>query len=320
MPDYHGFHQTGLNSRLDRSQLELKALHMIGNRKGGRALRMQDQLDSLKNELCREAGFVPASIANPISQAPTFMISETEFLLRVPNGLRFHYRRGEGVRYEQPDGVDDQDVELFAASTVSAAVAFMNGLIVMHVSAVEHEGEVYAFAAASGAGKSTLAAGLQKRGFTLYCDDTLLLHLENDQVLCAPNQHRLKLWEDALEMTENDRGPQVRRGVNKFFINGNMANKQSIRPLNSIFFLDYNDSKQFIISNIVGSMQMVMLSSSVHRPRIAFSILNSKRRFTVFSKIAKSCKILHFQRPRNRKMYWDGVDKISDLIRAGVQL
>lgn len=58
-------------------------------------------------------GPVPESLDDPWAVAPTFDITGSEYLLRLPSGVRFHYRKGQGVRIHRPDGSSDQEVKLF---------------------------------------------------------------------------------------------------------------------------------------------------------------------------------------------------------------
>ena len=125
-----------------------------------------------------------------------------EFVLRTGTGYAFHYAPGEGVALERSAEADPAEEELWRFGSVYAAVACLNGLYPLHASAVAWGGQVHAFTGPSGAGKSTLVAGLGQRGLPLFCDDTLLLSLEDpDRLIALPGHKRLKLTAGALALS-----------------------------------------------------------------------------------------------------------------------
>ena len=132
------------------------------------------------------------------------------FLLRVPNGLVLHYRRGEGVTASRPVHVAASDVAVFLNGSVYGAIAWINGFIPLHAAAVVHARPASMLSRRhSGHGKSTLAAALGQRGMPLFADDVLVLDLSDPrQIICLPGHKQMKLWDDALSLT----GAQSRRG------------------------------------------------------------------------------------------------------------
>ena len=65
-------------------------------------------------------------------------------------------------------------------------------LLTFHASVVERGGKAILFPGRSGAGKSTLCAGLAVNGWRLFCDEFVLLDMENGEVRAYPRPISLK--------------------------------------------------------------------------------------------------------------------------------
>ena len=92
-------------------------------------------------ELQSRRGATPAAIDNPLAQGPLHAISQDEFLLNLPNGASYHYVRGEGVTIDAPDDLGENEIALFQDGPVYGAIAWLNGLVPLHASAVMHNGK-----------------------------------------------------------------------------------------------------------------------------------------------------------------------------------
>lgn len=68
------------------------------------------------------------------------------------------------------------------------------GKLVLHASAVRVGNHVIALAGRSGYGKSTLAAGFHRSGIPIFCDDGLVLTVENDCPVAFATYTGLRLW------------------------------------------------------------------------------------------------------------------------------
>ena len=277
---------------------------------------MDEALQALQQELSDANRPVPNEVENALFQARTFAISKQEFLLNLPSGLRFHYRRGAGVCSERPTDVGDQEFELFRSGTLAGAVAMLNDMTVLHVSAVEYAGGVFAFTASSGGGKSTLAAGLQEYGFTDYCDDTLLVRNTAEGLMSAPSQHLIKLWGDALELTGRPRGDRIRSGTNKFFIANQSVTPRLPKPLKALYVLRFAKDGTTAIEAVTGTRTLEMVQAALYRPHIVEALWPKATAFEKLAAIGTACPIFQFERPRDRESYWHGVETIAEHIRT----
>jgi hypothetical protein len=76
--------------------------------------------------------------------------------------------------------------------------ALLQGLEVLHASAVVVDGQAMAFAGASGSGKTTLATALIRIGARLLCDDVLALETVGHRVLAHPGPPVVNLRQGAI--------------------------------------------------------------------------------------------------------------------------
>ena len=133
----------------------------------------QQAMALLAAESALREGVVPDSLPQPIRRRHTFELAADAFLLRLPSGLQFLYRKGEGVVMQRPAAVDDLEVDVFLNGSVYGAIAWLNGLVPLHASGVVHNGKVHAFTGDSGAGKSTLVMALAAQGMPLMAVEAL---------------------------------------------------------------------------------------------------------------------------------------------------
>lgn len=268
----------------------------------------------LAQETAWRADPVPAQITNILQQTPVFAISKDEFLLALPFGLRFHYARGKGVAVERSAGVTDSEVDLFMAGSVTGAIAWMNGLVPLHASAVVHDGRVHAFTGVSGAGKSTLAAALARRGLTLFADDVLILDIRDGRITCLPGHKKLKLWQDALTLTGLESSDRVRPSLDKFYLPLGNEPDQPPLPLHSLWFLQDQARGSPEISDIRGVQAFQMARSAFYRPRYCDAVIDRKAMFATQSAIAMQCALRKFDRPKRADMFDACADRMAELI------
>jgi len=111
------------------------------------------------------------------------------------------------------------------------------GYDILHATAVVTAGGVCAFIGPAGAGKSTLAAIFATAGFTIFCDDCLVVRV-NDDILCAPGYPGVRLWSDSFSALGNQfvGASDVTRSTSKFRI---LANTEAfpgrLRPLIAVY-------------------------------------------------------------------------------------
>lgn len=278
----------------------------------------------LADEAALREGPVPAGLDDPLLVTPLFQIADDSFLLALPNGLRFHYRRGAGVTFSRGADIADAEVELFHHGSVHGAVAWLIGLAPLHASAIVHGGRVHAFTGHSGAGKSMLGAALGQRGLPLFADDVLVLDLSDPaQPIAIPGHKRLKLWAEGLAITGLDRGAAIRDGIDKYFVAPPALDQAppptppAPLPLASLTFLDQPSGRDPSLAAVRGAQRFNRMRAAFYRPRYAEALLRPRETFALAARLAAQIPLYVFDRPRDRDRFDANVDFLAAAIRAG---
>jgi hypothetical protein len=278
---------------------------------------MNDAQSILAREAVVSDGLTPDSLPGALAETPTYAIARDAFLLKLPSGLSFHYRRGTGVVVSRPDGITDAEVALFFNGSVYGAIAWLNGFVPLHASGVVHEGHVHAFTGHSGAGKSTLAAALGARGFPLLADDVLVLDLrDSDTIICQPGHKRIKLWNDALDLTGVSAGEQVCPDLDKFYVTPPGGVYAEPLPLAHLSFLeDRTGSPAF--TRVTGSERVVHAGAAFYRSGFCSAITEHRNLFATIARICQQVPFSRLGRPRDKDMFDRVTDFIASSIRGG---
>lgn len=126
----------------------------------------------------------------------TLFISDDNTWIEIPKVGTFRISKG-GSAIQQVNGfvgssLSIQNEAILGAPLVHALA--LQSVWCLHASAVEVNGELFAFLGESGAGKSTLAANLaQQPGVKLASDDILPIRLLNGNLFASPQFPQLKL-------------------------------------------------------------------------------------------------------------------------------
>lgn len=269
-----------------------------------------------------EAGSVPETLGSTATKRASYEVAPGRFLMRVPNGLIFYVEDGSRVTYQQPSNVTDREVMLFLLGSAWGALCYQRNLLPIHASGIIHHGNVYAFTGPSGAGKSTLCAALSHRGHPFFADDVLVIDpntLSTDPV-CYAGQKDLKLWSDALALTNAKKKTPVREaeGFEKFYANPAVFAESTKGYLRQLYLLtslnDKVDGEPITVAPIKGVVSARKLLDAVYRRVFANDIVGQKMLFEWLAKLIQHVDVYRFDRPMNRSQFDDGVDFMSDRI------
>lgn len=135
---------------------------------------------------------------------------ELEGLLRLRawDGCRLHWQRWD-------DSVSDRDVRTFAVTCGLGALAIQRGMLVLHGTALESQGQAILLLGHPASGKSTLAWCLLQRGWRLLSSEFSVV---DEEGLIWPGLQQLKLWDDAARQLGVDwaQTSPVRRGLKRY--------------------------------------------------------------------------------------------------------
>ena len=269
-------------------------------------------LQRLNDERGLREGDVPAALDNARLVTPTYQIAVDSFLLALPSGLRFHYRRGYGTVYTRPATVTDAEVDLFFEGSVYGAIAWINGFVALHASAVVHEERIFAFTGPSGAGKSTLVAGLATRGFAAFSDDVLVLDLADPAAIHAlPGPRRLKLWSDALALTGQASAQAVRPGLDKFYVGSALFGPDAALPFARLYILENAGTRSTEIATNSGTERFTQLQSAYYRPHFCAALAEQSAYFQTITRIARDVEMACFRRSRDVARFESDIDRIA---------
>lgn len=227
-------------------------------------------------------------------------ITHNAFRFHSPGGVRFWYQTGKGITVRMDDPSLENEFRIYLMGTVFGAVAWLNGLLPIHASAVIKGDSAIAFTADSGGGKSTLAAGLSNLGYPHICDDTLVLDPRSDQIMAFPDAKPLKLWDDAFQMAQADRSQPIDFMPGKFFASA--KNKaESPLPLTDLYFLEFGD--KLAIEPITGIEKIMRFPETFYRGFIHLALNDSSSHSRFITNIAKNVRFWTLTRPKDPSQF-----------------
>lgn len=270
----------------------------------------------MRAETSAQEGYVPKTLNNALTENSLYAISKDAFLLDLPSGLRFYYARGKGVLYSRPKSVSDSEVKLFLNGTVYGAIAWLNGLLPLHSSAVTLNDKVHAFVGDTGAGKSTLAAALSARGLPLFADDVLILDMNSSaQIMAIPGHKQLKLWKDAIELTKLSPNEPVRNNIEKYFVDPPMTNQLHPMSIAGLHFLGDKAQATPQLSVVDGVERFNLVRSVFYRPEFCIALTQKKDLFIRISRILHEIPMFRFDRSKNTALFDESTDFMAAALR-----
>ena len=261
----------------------------------------------------REAS-VPDCFNGEFVEANHWRINRDSFLLRVEDQLSFFYRRGEGVIFQRLAHIPDATVELFHHGSVHGAIAWINGLVPLHASAIAHKNRVIAFTGDSGAGKSTIVAGLAAASTPLFADDVLVVDLRTPgAIICLPGHKTLKLCGDAFDLISTERGPRVYPGLEKFYASVSHRSSGGALPLGTLMYLE--DGK-LAAKPVSGKDRFTAIGNAFYRPEYAIEAgYDFSAFFEVRARLA-TVPMMRLSRPRTGANFAQTNDFVRQLLTA----
>jgi hypothetical protein len=120
-------------------------------------------------------------------------IAKDKALFSVKGAGVFWVKEGREIIVIPAPNVEERLIRLFIIGPLLATLLYQRGLLVLHASAVEINGNVCAFMGSKGAGKSSLAAAFYSLGFSVLTDDNLPVADDNNAPRVFPGLPMLRL-------------------------------------------------------------------------------------------------------------------------------
>lgn len=225
------------------------------------------------------------------------------FDICVDTRIRFEYREDNGVTCLCLPGTTQAELELWHKGSVMGLAAWSRGLVALHVSAVEANNCLIAIAGDSGAGKSTLAAALGAHGYPLFADDTLILDRQDGAFVAMPGHKKLKLWDNAFELTGALRAEQLQPGIEKYFAQNTSISSAALLPLSDLVLLTETNAAKPLFRQVRGAEKIKRCADALYRPDLYAQIAKGQDHAALMLELSSKVRIWEFARSRNRQLF-----------------
>jgi hypothetical protein len=251
-------------------------------------------------------GNVPDSIEGKAitSNRFSFIIGENELLFTVNDVARYYATDGRRIVVKPFEPVaDSRSIRLYILATVMAAVLLHRNSLPIHASAIRQGERLVLITGDSHAGKSTTLAGLQRKGYTVFSDDVVVLESIDSTVSAVASYPMIKLWDDTLEKMNDaqfeDRSFRIQQHLNKygfFFHDRFDRNRYSV---GKVFVLKVRDVPCLTYRFLSGKEAFETLVDQVYRPMLLQSTDLRRLCFLLVSEIVKSSRFIEICRPKD---------------------
>ena len=239
------------------------------------------------------------------------LLTHEAFNFATPRGAAFHYLKGGAVTTQIDEGANREEIELYLWGTVYGAVAWLNGLVPLHASAVVMHGQCLGFAAQSGGGKSTFAAALTCQGHALVCDDTLVLAPTKNCMLAVPDGKPMKLWADMIDQLDVEPSAPIAAVPGKHFAQvSNRASKA--QKLDHLIFLE--EGPKVELEPAKGSVKLSLLSGAFYREEVHLALHDHDFHAKMMLGLAEALNIWILRRPMDGANFHGEMDAAHQLI------
>jgi hypothetical protein len=166
----------------------------------------------------------------------------------------------------------DRSIFAFLFGPCFAAIAYLNGVLPLHGSAIETPGGMVAFAGGCGAGKSTLAAALAARGHTIHSDDVCLLrNMQAGGISSWPGIRWLRLTDEAARVLDRIGSTGAAPSGAKHNLRlEHPPDPISPRPLRAVYALERTDPGEAAsITRLLGGRAAERVLANAYRSHLA---------------------------------------------------
>ncbi|MEH7302882.1 aldolase [Neobacillus drentensis] len=232
-----------------------------------------------------------------------FIVKEDLIMFQIPDTATFCIQNSNKIIVCPMNGADLGKIRLYILGTCMGAILLQNRLLPLHGSAVEINGEAYAFIGESGAGKSTLAAAFLNNGYKLLSDDVIAVSLSNDNIPhVIPSFPQQKLWHESLDQFGMDKAnlkPLFERET-KYAVPILTKFYEKPLPLAGIFELVKTPNDEIEMHKIGKLECLLTLLNHTYRKSLIRRLGLQEWHFTYSSRVLSNIEIFKLQRPTSK--------------------
>lgn len=197
-----------------------------------------------------------------------FYIEPDCVMFEVVDHAIFSIRSGNEIIVSLCEHYELDVVRLYLLGSCMGALLMQRRIVPLHGSAIEIDGQAYAFIGHSGAGKSTLATVFIDMGYSLVSDDIIPLNLLDHKKVATvtPSYPQQKLWQRSLDhfgMNDHTFRPIYGRGE-KYCIPVSSYRTEPL-PLAALFELDKTANDDIIVQQVTGLERLLILFVHTYR-------------------------------------------------------
>ncbi|MEL6441766.1 MAG: hypothetical protein AAFQ80_21245 [Cyanobacteria bacterium J06621_8] len=233
----------------------------------------------------------------------------------------FLIKEGREIIVDPVAEADEYRLRLFILGAAIGTILHQRGLLVLHASGVDIDGQAVVFMGNKGWGKSTIAANLNAKGYNLIGDDVIAIDLSGKEPMVLPAFPQLKLWPDAVASLgmQPENLPRLvphlekrNRRVDECFSEHNL-------PLKQIYVLGKYPSLEIQPLKPQEIIKYLIINSYVTRFGDELLKTNQSSHFAKLAQIAKRISIHHLLRPINLELLSVTIERIENHV-TGKQL
>ncbi len=231
-------------------------------------------------------------IDNPSFSRVLAQANDKQVWICVPNVARFLISDGNKIVVDLLNADDLDTVSLYLMGSCIGAIIHQRGMLALHASAVDVNGQAVLFVGHSGMGKSTTAAIFHQRGYPVISDDTVAIDANGG---IAGGFPQIKLWDKALARLDIEKTglSQIRCQIDKFRlpIPEYSGDADAIAAIYSLNSHNSVEEGEFEFTRLEGLAKFGQLRKHTYRARIMDGVGGQQGHLALCSSLAKSTPI-----------------------------
>lgn len=255
------------------------------------------------------------AVAEPRHVGPIFQVGVDDYRFEIRNTARYRVRQGKEIIVDPFTASSARNVRVFLLGTAFGALCQQRGLLPLHASAIDVDGQCVAFAGPSGIGKSTLAAYFHDRGYNVMSDDICVISLDaQGRPRAWPGIPRLKLWREAADALARDVTALEpdQEGMEKYHFPTDRGARQTSLPLRRLYILrEARLSAQEGITQLTGTTAFEALLANTYRQFLLAPMGRTAAHFALCASLTKHTGVYSFGRRKAFDVFATEAEKLE---------